>query len=101
MASQHPKMTASSGSIDPAALLDENLNTSVKMAAPKDGGAAWLQFSSKDLLRRGRCRSERRVGFLLAVFWRVMMAFTCGRWPRCLDRRVITARVFGRLGFML
>ena len=44
MASLHPKITASSGSIDPAALLDDNLNTSVTIAAPKDGGAAWLQF---------------------------------------------------------
>ena len=44
MASLHPKITASSGAIDPAALLDDNLNTSVTIAAPKDGGAAWLQF---------------------------------------------------------
>jgi hypothetical protein len=41
----HPKVTSSAGEIDAAALLDENLNTSVKIAAPKDGSSAWVQFS--------------------------------------------------------
>jgi len=41
----HPKVTTSAGDIDASALLDESLTTLVKIAAPKDGSAAWVQFS--------------------------------------------------------
>ena len=44
MAALHPKTTTNDGPIDPAALLDDRLNTSIHIAAPKDGGPAWLQY---------------------------------------------------------
>jgi len=44
MADAHPKATASSGPLDAAALLDDDLNTGVTIAAPADGGPAWLQY---------------------------------------------------------
>ncbi len=44
MAALHPKATTNDGPIDDAALLDDSLNTSVNIAAPKDGGPAWLQY---------------------------------------------------------
>jgi hypothetical protein len=40
-----PKVTSSAGDIDAAALLDDSLNSSVKIASPKDGSPAWVQFS--------------------------------------------------------
>ena len=43
-ASQHPRITASSGPINAAPLLDDSLNTFVTIPAPKDGSPAWLQF---------------------------------------------------------
>jgi hypothetical protein len=44
MASLHPHATTNDGPIDDAALLDDSLNTSVTINAPKDGGPAWLQY---------------------------------------------------------
>jgi hypothetical protein len=44
MASLHPKVTTSGGPIDGAALMDESLTTAISVAAPKDGGTAWLQY---------------------------------------------------------
>ncbi|MGB3630942.1 MAG: glycosyl hydrolase, partial [Terracidiphilus sp.] len=44
MAELHPKATTNDGPIDDTALLDDSLNTSVNIAAPKDGGPAWLQY---------------------------------------------------------
>ena len=44
MASLRPKVTTNEGPMDAAALLDDSLNTSVNIAAPKDGGPAWLQY---------------------------------------------------------
>jgi hypothetical protein len=44
MAEAHPRVTASSGSLDPKALLDDDLNTSVTIPAPEGGGLAWVQF---------------------------------------------------------
>ncbi len=44
MASLHPKATTSGGPIDDKALLDDSLQTAVTIAAPKDGGPAWLQY---------------------------------------------------------
>ncbi len=44
MAELHPKSRTNDGVIDDAALLDDSLNTSVNIAAPKDGGPAWLQY---------------------------------------------------------
>ncbi|HVU45511.1 MAG TPA: glycosyl hydrolase, partial [Terracidiphilus sp.] len=40
----HPRATTDNGPIDAGALLDGSLNTSVNIAAPKDGGPAWLQY---------------------------------------------------------
>jgi len=44
MAARHPKATTNNGPIDAGPLLDDSLNTSVNIAAPKDGGQAWLQY---------------------------------------------------------
>jgi hypothetical protein len=44
MASLHPTVTSSGGPIDGKALLDGSLTTAVTIAAPKDGGPAWLQY---------------------------------------------------------
>ncbi len=39
-----PKVTTNAGVIDAAALLDDDLNSTITVAAPKGGGAAWVQF---------------------------------------------------------
>ncbi len=44
MAALHPKVTSSGGLIDGRALMDDSLATAVNIAAPKDGGPAWLQY---------------------------------------------------------
>ena len=44
MASLHPKATSNAGPVDAIALLDNSLNTSVNIVAPKDGTPAWLQY---------------------------------------------------------
>jgi len=44
MAARHPKATTNDGTIDPAPLVDDSLNTSINIALPKDGGPAWLQY---------------------------------------------------------
>jgi hypothetical protein len=44
MASLHPKATTNAGPIDATALEDDSLNTSINIAAPADGGPAWLQY---------------------------------------------------------
>src|SRR6201996_804764 len=44
MASLHPHTTTNNGPIDSAPLLDDSLNTSVAINAPKDGSPAWLQY---------------------------------------------------------
>jgi hypothetical protein len=44
MAALHPKVTTSGGPIDGKALMDDSLQTAVTIAAPKDGGPAWLQY---------------------------------------------------------
>ena len=44
MAALHPKVTSSGGAIDSNALWDDSLQTAVTIAAPKDGGPAWLQY---------------------------------------------------------
>ena len=60
MASLHPKVTTSNGPIDGAALLDDSLNTSVKIAAPKDGGPAWLQYEFDQPYHRARAVVRQR-----------------------------------------
>ena len=40
----HPKTTTSGGPVDGAPLMDDNLNTSLTVAAPPGGGAAWIQY---------------------------------------------------------
>ncbi len=44
MAALHPRAATNDGPIDASALLDDSLNTSVNIAAPKDGGPAWLEY---------------------------------------------------------
>jgi hypothetical protein len=39
-----PIVTTNSGTIDAAALFDDDLNSTVPIPAPKGGGAAWVQF---------------------------------------------------------
>jgi hypothetical protein len=70
MAALHPKVTTNNGPIDAGPLLDDSLNTSVNIAAPKDGGPAWLQYEfdqpfTARALSLG-CRSRIPVGRILA-----------------------------------
>ena len=44
MTTLHPKATTNDGPIDASALVDDSLNTSINLGAPKDGGPAWLQY---------------------------------------------------------
>jgi hypothetical protein len=44
MAALHPVATTNAGPIDATALLDDDLNTSLTIKAPGEGGAAWLQY---------------------------------------------------------
>ena len=44
MADANPKATTNAGPIDAQALIDDDLNTNVTIAAPQGGGAAWLQY---------------------------------------------------------
>jgi hypothetical protein len=44
MAALHPRAMTNDGPIDPAPLLDDSLNTSLNIAAPKEGGPAWLEY---------------------------------------------------------
>lgn len=39
-----PTVTSNNGPVDGAALLDDQLNTTLTIPAPKDGGPAWVQF---------------------------------------------------------
>jgi len=70
MASLHPKATSNAGPVDAAALLDDSLNTSVNIVAPKDGTPAWLQYEfGKPFTARALslgCRSRTPVGRILA-----------------------------------
>jgi len=43
-AALHPVATTSGGPIDPAVLLDGDLNTGRPIAAPKGGGSAWIRY---------------------------------------------------------
>jgi hypothetical protein len=43
MADKHPKVTSSGGEIDGRALMDDDLNSTVSVAAPNDG-PAWVQY---------------------------------------------------------
>ncbi len=70
MAALHPKATTNKGPIDAGPLLDDSLNTSVNIAAPKDGGPAWLEYEfdqpfTARALSLG-CRSRIPVGRVLA-----------------------------------
>jgi len=70
MASLHPKAASNTGPIDAGALLDDSLNTSVNIIAPKDGTPAWLQYEfEKPFTARALslgCRSRIPVGRILA-----------------------------------
>jgi hypothetical protein len=44
MADLNPEVTTNAGDIDAAALLDDDLNSSVTIKAPQGGGPAWVQF---------------------------------------------------------
>lgn len=73
MAAEHPKVTNNNGPMslaEAAPLLDDSLNTSVGIAAPKDGGPAWLEYEfdqpfTARALSLG-CRSRIPVGRVLA-----------------------------------
>jgi len=65
----YPEATTNDGPIDPKPLLDDSLNTSVNIAAPKDGSPAWLQYEydhafTARALSLG-CRSRIPVGRIL------------------------------------
>ena len=70
MAALHPTATTNNGPIDAGPLLDDSLNTSINIAAPKDGGPAWLEYEfdqpfTARALSLG-CRSRIPVGRILA-----------------------------------
>jgi len=44
MADLEPKARTNAGTIDPAALLDDDLNTALTIPAPEGGGPAWIQY---------------------------------------------------------
>lgn len=44
MADLKPKVTTSAGTLDPAPLLDDDLNTVLTITPPQGGGPAWVQF---------------------------------------------------------
>ena len=44
MADLRPKVTTNAGAIDAAALMDDDLNSSVTILAPEGGGPAWVQY---------------------------------------------------------
>ncbi len=44
VAADKPTVTTNNGPIDGNALLDDDLNTQLTIPAPKDGGAAWIQY---------------------------------------------------------
>jgi len=44
MAALHPKAATNEGAVDATALMDDSLNTSINVDAPKDGSPAWLQY---------------------------------------------------------
>ena len=44
MAALHPQATTNAGPVDATVLMDDNLNTSLSVAAPAGGGAAWIQY---------------------------------------------------------
>ena len=64
------------------ALLDDSLNTAVTIAAPKDGGPAWLQYEfEKPFTARALslgCRGRIPVGKILASDDGVTLADDCG-----------------------
>ncbi|MGA3131744.1 MAG: glycosyl hydrolase [Terracidiphilus sp.] len=69
MAAMHPKATTNNGPIDAEPLLDDSLNTSVNIAAPKDGSPAWLEYEfDQPITARALslgCRSRIPVGRIL------------------------------------
>jgi alpha-L-rhamnosidase/F5/8 type C domain len=44
VADLHPKVTTNSGEVDGAALMDDDLNSSLSVRAPQDGSPAYVQF---------------------------------------------------------
>jgi alpha-L-rhamnosidase len=70
MADLHLKATSNDGPVDDAALVDDSLNTSVTINAPKDGSPAWLQYEfDKPFTARALslgCRSRIPVGRILS-----------------------------------
>lgn len=78
----HPKVTTNDGPIDGAPLLDGSLNTSINLAAPKDGKPAWLQYEfEKPYTVRAftiGCRNRIPVGRVMVsddgVTWKTVIA---------------------------
>jgi hypothetical protein len=70
MAALHLKATTNNGAVDAGPLLDDSLNTSLNIDAPKDGSPAWLQYDferpfTARALSLG-CRGRIPVGRVLA-----------------------------------
>ncbi|MDR3798627.1 MAG: glycosyl hydrolase, partial [Terracidiphilus sp.] len=70
MAALHPKATTNNGPVDITPLVDDSLNTSINIAAPKEGGPAWLEYEfdqsfTARALSLG-CHSRIPVGRILA-----------------------------------
>jgi hypothetical protein len=75
MAALHPKVTTNGGPIDGAGpLMDDSLNTAVNIAAPKDGGPAWLQYEFDQPFTARALSLGCRAGFPWAAFWRATTA---------------------------
>jgi hypothetical protein len=76
----HLKVTSSGGPVDGKALLDDSLQTAVTIAAPKDGGPAWLQYEfaqpfkarALSLGSRGRIPVGRILASDDGATWRVI-----------------------------
>ena len=93
------KLRPTMGRLTRRRLMDDSLNTAVNIAAPKDGGPAWLEYEfdqpfTARALSLG-CRGRIPVGKILAsddgVHFRTI--------ADCPDRRDTTERRFGRLRF--
>ncbi len=100
MAELKPKVTANSGSINGAALIDDDLNTAVTIAAPGSGAAAGCSMS---LLSRSRPvpspSPDPDAAFRSAVFWPATTVRNSARWSNCQVRNNTVREPCGRSRF--
>ena len=82
------------------ALLDDSLETSVTIAAPKDGWPAWLQYEFEQPYTARALSLGAQAGSRWAGFWRAMTASHSARSSTCPGRRATTAHRFARLHFL-